>query len=205
MSTAATSSASPSVVRSHSPHGQQLHATSPAGLPTRTRSTAARPSSSSHHPHRTSSRTYAHDAPPTANQAALNNVAQRDFETANIARPLSSRRSSSRDGQRDARPETSRSRHRTSSRPGSSRNSTEMAGAHNVITNGGYALDEQTTSTTTHPDLSSAGPIPSSGRRRTSIPTSTGTWLLGKTIGQGSMGKVKIAKNAETGEQVGDL
>jgi hypothetical protein len=34
------------------------------------------------------------------------------------------------------------------------------------------------------------------------ISTPTGQWALGKTIGAGSMGKVKIAKNMETGEQV---
>ncbi|RMZ84204.1 hypothetical protein DV738_g629, partial [Chaetothyriales sp. CBS 135597] len=38
-------------------------------------------------------------------------------------------------------------------------------------------------------------------RRRTSIKSPTGTWALGKTIGQGSMGKVKLAKNVETEEQ----
>ena len=30
----------------------------------------------------------------------------------------------------------------------------------------------------------------------------TGQWALGKTIGAGSMGKVKLARNNETGEQV---
>ena len=39
-------------------------------------------------------------------------------------------------------------------------------------------------------------------RRRTTITTPTGQWALGKTIGAGSMGKVKLAKNTETGEQV---
>jgi hypothetical protein len=39
-------------------------------------------------------------------------------------------------------------------------------------------------------------------RRRTTITTPTGQWALGKTIGAGSMGKVKLAKNMETGEQV---
>lgn len=39
-------------------------------------------------------------------------------------------------------------------------------------------------------------------RRRTTITASTGEWALGKTIGAGSMGKVKLAKNLETGEQV---
>jgi serine/threonine protein kinase KIN1/2 len=42
----------------------------------------------------------------------------------------------------------------------------------------------------------------SAARRRTTIGASTGQWALGKTIGQGSMGKVKIAKNLETQEQV---
>lgn len=39
-------------------------------------------------------------------------------------------------------------------------------------------------------------------KRRTTIATQTGEWSLGKTIGAGSMGKVKLAKNLENGEQV---
>lgn len=39
-------------------------------------------------------------------------------------------------------------------------------------------------------------------RRRTNIDAKTGNWELGKTIGAGSMGKVKLAKNKDTGEQV---
>lgn len=39
-------------------------------------------------------------------------------------------------------------------------------------------------------------------KRRTTITTPSGQWALGKTIGAGSMGKVKLAKNVETGEQV---
>lgn len=42
-----------------------------------------------------------------------------------------------------------------------------------------------------------------SSKRRTTISAQTGQWALGKTIGAGSMGKVKLAKNLETGEQVG--
>lgn len=45
-------------------------------------------------------------------------------------------------------------------------------------------------------------PSSSQPRRRTTITTPTGQWALGKTIGAGSMGKVKLAKNMETGEQV---
>lgn len=39
-------------------------------------------------------------------------------------------------------------------------------------------------------------------RRRTTLDAQTGHWELGKTIGAGSMGKVKLARNKETGEQV---
>ena len=39
-------------------------------------------------------------------------------------------------------------------------------------------------------------------RRRTTVEATTGTWELGKTIGAGSMGKVKLAKNKKTGEEV---
>jgi hypothetical protein len=42
----------------------------------------------------------------------------------------------------------------------------------------------------------------SSGKSRTTIPAQTGNWVLGKTIGAGSMGKVKLARRAEGGEQV---
>lgn len=50
---------------------------------------------------------------------------------------------------------------------------------------------------------SSSRPGASQGpRRRTEIKAQTGTWQLQKTIGQGSMGKVKLARHAETGEQV---
>ncbi|TAQ85598.1 hypothetical protein B7494_g6077 [Chlorociboria aeruginascens] len=41
-----------------------------------------------------------------------------------------------------------------------------------------------------------------SGKSRTTIPAPTGNWALGKTIGAGSMGKVKLARRIEGGEQV---
>ncbi|KAH8598922.1 hypothetical protein B0O99DRAFT_505278 [Bisporella sp. PMI_857] len=42
----------------------------------------------------------------------------------------------------------------------------------------------------------------SSRKSRTTIPAPTGNWVLGKTIGAGSMGKVKLARRIEGGEQV---
>ncbi|KAF2862860.1 Pkinase-domain-containing protein, partial [Piedraia hortae CBS 480.64] len=47
-----------------------------------------------------------------------------------------------------------------------------------------------------------SAPPSSIARRRTTIDAQTGHWDLGKTIGAGSMGKVKLARNRETGEQV---
>lgn len=38
--------------------------------------------------------------------------------------------------------------------------------------------------------------------KKTSIQGSTGTWVLGKTIGAGSMGKVKLARKSDGSEQV---
>lgn len=42
-----------------------------------------------------------------------------------------------------------------------------------------------------------------SGSRKTHITCDSGTWILGKTIGAGSMGKVKLARKADGSEQVG--
>jgi hypothetical protein len=39
-------------------------------------------------------------------------------------------------------------------------------------------------------------------RGRTTIPTQSGKWILGKTIGAGSMGKVKLARKEDGVEQV---
>ncbi|KAI6246076.1 Protein kinase kin1 [Erysiphe necator] len=41
-----------------------------------------------------------------------------------------------------------------------------------------------------------------SGKSRTTIPVASGNWVMGKTIGAGSMGKVKLARKLETGEEV---
>lgn len=46
---------------------------------------------------------------------------------------------------------------------------------------------------------------PSKTRSRTTIPTQSGKWILGKTIGAGSMGKVKLAKKEEGGEQASNV
>lgn len=50
-------------------------------------------------------------------------------------------------------------------------------------------------------DAQSAAP-PKQSRSRTTIPTQSGKWILGKTIGEGSMGKVKLARKEDGSEQV---
>jgi hypothetical protein len=164
-------------------------------------------------PHRSSSQS--HRTNPT--QGGLQNVARRDFEQTNLPQTGSSRRSVSRDR---ANPDPNRQQypvrsdsmranthHRQSSRT-DRYTSIDAAAQHQTPTNG-VAVDINHARPTSEvprsvPHSSSSRPAQSStgGRRRTTIDTSTGRWGLGKTIGAGSMGKVKLAKNLETGEQV---
>ncbi|KAK2760728.1 serine/threonine-protein kinase KIN2 [Arachnomyces sp. PD_36] len=203
MSTATSSTASPAIARSQS--NSRPHSTSygtPAGdIPHRTRSTATRPTPSSHAHHRSSSRSHSHDRPPPSNPAVLATAARRDFESSSGARPASSRRSASRDRNQEAqsssyRTGSTRAHHqKTPSRP--NRDSVDMTGTRPAAPDGA--------SSSAHPPPSSQHAHSSSAtqpKRRTTISTTTGQWALGKTIGAGSMGKVKLAKNMETGEQV---
>lgn len=134
--------------------------------------------------------------PSGAQQGQLANVARRDFEQSNVARPTSStRRSDSRDrmqgGNLPSRADSMRSGPSTSSRHGHSRYNSDAPtpAPAAAMTNGTEQSGRQ-----------SGG---QQVRRRTTIDATTGHWELGKTIGAGSMGKVKLARNKETGEQVG--
>ena len=201
MATARTSAA-PTAVRSPS-----ISSRPPGGtteLPSRRRSSTSRPTSSSN---RSSSRSQPNEPPPVSSQAALAQVGKRDFETSNLVRRSSSRRSNSRDGEDGTQrrynvpsPTQYRERHRTNS----ARNSIEMSPTP-AMTGNAATAPTQSESHSAYADRTDRGASsahPPVARRRTSITTSTGTWALGKTIGQGSMGKVKLAKNVETGEQV---
>lgn len=52
------------------------------------------------------------------------------------------------------------------------------------------------------PDARQTGAPAKHSRSRTTIPTQSGKWLLVKTIGAGSMGKVKLARKEDGSEQV---
>lgn len=159
-------------------------------------STAARVhrSQSARHP----SNSHTHAYRPSADQTGnLAQVAKRDAEQSNIAQVA--RRSVSRDGagnsQHPTRSDSTKAppQGRGERRYASIDSSTTYAHA----TNGVAA--EHSSSRPHHPSSSHNSTIQ---RKRTYVTCSTGTWVLGKTIGQGSMGKVKLAKNQETGEQV---
>ncbi|KAF2842520.1 Pkinase-domain-containing protein [Patellaria atrata CBS 101060] len=185
MSSAAPNS--PSVARSATTSRRQQSVTNPADRPHRSQSTTTRPSAPPGSPHRSHSHSHSHSR--SSQQGNLFNVARRDFEQSNVAHPPSaSRRSESRDGNRAApTPSRTESARRTSSRSGHARHASDASAMSNAATNG------------------EARAIPTASgqpRRRTTIGASTGQWLLGKTIGAGSMGKVKLARNMDTGEQV---
>lgn len=126
-------------------------------------------------------------------QANLAHMARDDHEQINLAPSRSQRRSPSRERFRaTASPARSddlmRPYHRSTARTERDTNG-EVPRLSPVATNG-IARESGSRANTSAP------------RRRSNLQTSTGSWVLGKTIGQGSMGKVKLAKNLETGEQV---
>lgn len=182
------------VVRSHSTSSRPSRA--PSDLPHRTRSVAVRSSNTSQPPvptHSSHSKSSSQDRRPPSNHGALENAARRDYEASNIAR-VPSRREPSADRSQErpstARTETARRHQRNPSSQSRQRESIDM-------TSGSTAQEPSHAATGTAAPTAAAAP-----RRRTTITTPTGQWALGKTIGAGSMGKVKLAKNTETGEQV---
>ncbi|KAF9890291.1 serine/threonine-protein kinase KIN2 [Aspergillus nanangensis] len=211
MSTTAPSSASPSVVRSHSTSTRPASSRPVSSdLPHRTRSVAVRPSTASQpspqrqsqsHQYHSHSKSQSYDRRPPSNHAVFDNLARRDFDATKSAQP--SRRSGSRERSQE-RPSTayraepsSVRQQRNLSVKGHQRDSIDMATAGPVLAEGATTTTSQPTSVSRlHP----ATAMPS--KRRTTITTPLGQWALGKTLGAGSMGKVKVGKNIETGEQV---
>lgn len=159
--------------------------------PSRTQSTRARTAAAAPSPGRASS-TYTR--PPSSSRLE-EILPQKDYETTNVAR-TSSRRSSDRPSV--ARGESSRSgpgHHKSSSKSTHPhhRQSSDMSET-SAIANGGGPAPIVTPIESRHGGRQ--------GKSRTTIPAQSGNWILGKTIGAGSMGKVKLARRAEGGEQV---
>ncbi|PBP27270.1 Pkinase-domain-containing protein [Diplocarpon rosae] len=164
-----------------------------SATPNRSQSTRIKSSVPSQSPSRTpSTSNYHHHRPASSRHGAAEDVLpQANYETAHAAHI--SKRSSSKDRSLPPLPPVTGSFKGASAhhRSNHSRNSSEMTTA--VANNGGPAP------VVTAQESRQAG---RSGKSRTTIPASTGNWILGKTIGAGSMGKVKLARRAEGGEQV---
>lgn len=165
-------------------------------LPQRTTSSTSR-SGTSAHPARAESYSQSHSQ-QVSTSSRLGNLARmtsRDYEQSNLAQTPPPRSNTSREGTNEGSAtysENARSSRRTSSRPDPSRYASDGPQSSHTATNGSNRLDPTRTQ-------SSTIAVP---RRRTTVTAQTGQWALGKTIGQGSMGKVKLARNLETGEQV---
>lgn len=201
MSTA--SAASPTLIRSSS-RRQQSYTVTP-DRPHRSSSTTSKPPGTPSGVSRAISQSQTRQA-SSSQQPPLGEAGRRDYEIPNVVRTPSSRRSSSRDRSHPVasmkRSESTRDSRHTPTRPGHSRHSSHISAtvAAAAIANGASAA---VSSPAGKPQVDAAAHgNGSSSKRRTTITTQTGQWTLGKTIGAGSMGKVKLAKNLETGEQV---
>ncbi|KAG4033425.1 hypothetical protein MFRU_005g04320 [Monilinia fructicola] len=177
---ATTTSVSPTTVERNTSRRSHNNSLPHRSQSTRVKSsTADSPQRSHSHHHRGSSR----------HAAIEESVPQANYETTNVAQQ--SRKISSRDGPTPSRHESTRSatsNHRSNHH---ARPSNDMATA---AANGGGPAPVVTPQESRH--------AAHRGKSRTSIPAQSGTWVLGKTIGQGSMGKVKLARKSEGGEQV---
>jgi hypothetical protein len=153
------------------------------------RHAAAQPSSGRSHAH-----SNGHSAAPS--------TARRDFETAGAPAPADSGRSASRDRGTTTQYPTRSDSLRAGPTQGSGSGHRERRYASiDATSSHGPAPPPGPPTNGMAADHRGAGVAPAP-RKRTYVTCSTGTWMLGKTIGQGSMGKVKLAKNQDTGEQV---
>ncbi|KXJ96721.1 hypothetical protein Micbo1qcDRAFT_170500 [Microdochium bolleyi] len=158
--------------RRHSRHGSSSSRTAPSDSPTKPDYEVARHSSSKH----SSSPSKRHSNPPLVPSSP------RAPDAKGVRRRSSTRSNSSRHGgdHRESR------RHRA-----------DMAGS---TAASGAAAEPLP------PVMQAAADARATGARtkttRTSIPTQSGKWILGKTIGAGSMGKVKLARKEDGTEQV---
>ncbi|KAF7871855.1 hypothetical protein EAF04_003962 [Stromatinia cepivora] len=179
---ATTTSVSPATVERNT--SRRSHNNS---IPSRSQSTRVK-SSTTDSPQR--SHSHSHHHRPSSRHAALEeSIPQANYETTNIAQQ--SRKTSSRDGPTPSRHESTRSATSNHRSTHHSRHSNDMATA---AANGGGPAPVVTPQESRH--------AAHRGKSRTTIPAQSGNWILGKTIGQGSMGKVKLARQAEGGEQV---
>lgn len=178
------------------------------GAPSRSQSTRLRPPTSSAPvtagngtpPHRAASHHQSSNRQPSTSAArpAQDILPHEEYanETTNVASQHKSKRSSSKD-----RPPASSSQpHRRNSQRSNSSRTPGQPDMATAASNGAPAPVPHGVADARV--AAAAGGGPKQGRSRTTIPTQSGKWILGKTIGAGSMGKVKLAKKEESNEQV---
>jgi serine/threonine protein kinase KIN1/2 len=189
----------PAMTTAVSSNSDPSHPSPSRGQTSRSQSTRSRaPSASASSPQRAASTSNHHNHSRQSSSArpVQDILPQNDMETSNLANY--SKRSPSKD-----RPPTStRTEAPRPHRRSSSKSTHNSHGPHpDMPSNTGVA--------------NNAGPAPVAhgvadarqsnarhSRSRTTIPTQSGKWILGKTIGAGSMGKVKLARKEDGTEQV---
>lgn len=213
-----SSTVSPTVARSHS-SSSHSHSYRPSSSdnhnPHRARSVAVKPASSHSRsqpqpqsqlqpqPQSQEQNSYpktpSYERRPPADHSApaLSHIPNREIEPGkNSRREVLSSRPEDRPLTGYRTDSTKRYHHKTSSVHSPQRNSIDMAAVATPRAEGFSGASQNTAG----PQLQPVSP--SQPKKRGSITTPSGHWALGKTIGAGSMGKVKLAKNIETGEQV---
>jgi serine/threonine protein kinase KIN1/2 len=211
--------ASPVVTRSpsnrhppvHGPSADSRHRRAPSGATSRASADGHRPDQQQLQQQYSPPTPHGRQNSTASQQQSLAGVARRDYESPNLPQVQQSARSSSRDHGyvpssprlRDAGERSSQQHQRSDSRGARARYSQDIARSAAV------SSAAHTNGTAAHgiapPDSSQAGSMmPRRGRTSIEMPE-TGNWAIQKTIGAGSMGKVKLARNMVTGEQVGYL
>ncbi|KAI5369382.1 putative serine/threonine-protein kinase, active [Septoria linicola] len=164
-------------------------------LPHRSQSTSHRSAGPSS-PRRSMSTSQAPSSPASHNRQPsgnLDRVARNDYEQSNVNQPQTASSSRRSESHEPAMNGTGGAAHPARG------DSMRAASSGHARTQSRYS--DQPTPAPSNGDSRSAPPA-TNLRRRTTLDAQTGTWELGKTIGAGSMGKVKLARNRETGEQV---
>lgn len=135
------------------------------------------------------------------NQQRVPSNPQYEHERADVAR-FHRRTSSSRDGDRDpsasGTSSSSRPQRRHSHRSALPQRPAVAADMASTVAHNAGPAPVQPAAAAADPRASASA---TKARSRTTIPTQSGKWILGKTIGAGSMGKVKLAKKEDSSEQ----
>ncbi|RGP75653.1 camk camkl kin1 kinase [Fusarium longipes] len=195
---------------SHSHSQSQSRSQSQSLSQAQSQAYASRSHSHSHSHSRSASNAANSHPPPHHSQhqrtsSSARSTSQNDHESSRLAAKAKHHRSSSKDDRHPPPtrgPDPSRAHRRSSSRSKNNNHNTqpEMAPSANAPSNG--TSHANAAPQNNHADAPPRASTSKHARSRTVIPTQSGKWMLGKTIGAGSMGKVKLARKEDGSEQV---